>query len=78
MNRYQTSIIWLGLILIALNIIVNLGTFKSVLFGGPSGNGNGNPNGVTPPTKNPTLAPGVMNPIITTPNIQPTPPNQLV
>lgn len=64
MTRYQTSIIWLGLILITLNIIVNLGTFKSVLFGGPGGNGNGSPNPVTPPNRNPPLAPGMINPII--------------
>jgi hypothetical protein len=36
MSKYQTSIIWLGLILIALNVIVNLSEFKSVLFNGPS------------------------------------------
>lgn len=40
MNRYQVNIIWLGLILIALNIIVNLSELKSVIFGGGNGSGN--------------------------------------
>lgn len=77
MNRYQTNIIWLGLILIALNIIVNIGEFKRVLFGGPSGNA-GNSGPVITPPKNPPVAPGPMNPIITSPNIQPTPNQNMV
>lgn len=77
MTRYQTNIIWLGLILIVLNIIVNIGEFKSILFGGPSGNGGNTGSGVTPP-QHPPLAPGPMNPIVTTPNIQPTPSQNLV
>jgi hypothetical protein len=36
MNRYQTNIIWLGLILIALNLVVNLAEVKSVIFNGAS------------------------------------------
>jgi hypothetical protein len=39
MNKYQTNVLWLGLILITLNVIVNIGTFKSVLFSGPSNTG---------------------------------------
>lgn len=77
MTRYQTNIIWLGLILIVLNIIVNLGDVKSVLFGGPSGNGGNNGSGI-PPASHPPVAPGPMNPIVTTPNIQPTPPKNMV
>jgi len=37
MNTYQVNIIWLGLILIVLNLAVNLGEVKSVLFGTSSG-----------------------------------------
>jgi hypothetical protein len=32
MNSYQVNIVWLGLILITLNVVVHLGEFKSVLF----------------------------------------------
>ena len=36
MNKYQQNILWLGLILIALNIVVNIGEFKSVILTGAS------------------------------------------
>lgn len=79
MTRYQTSIIWLGLILIVLNLVVNIGEFKSVIFGGPGGNGGGGNTGPTPnPTNNnPPLAPGPMNPIVGNP-AQPTPTQNMV
>lgn len=32
MNSYQTNIIWLGLILVLLNIVVNATEFKAVIF----------------------------------------------
>lgn len=35
MTRDQETILWLGLILVALNLIVHIGDFKKVLFGGP-------------------------------------------
>lgn len=35
MNKSQTTILWLGLTLVALTVIVNIGDFKSLLFGGP-------------------------------------------
>lgn len=38
MNRYQTSILWLGLILVALNLIVNFAEVKSVITTGASTN----------------------------------------
>lgn len=53
MTRYQNSIIWLGLILIALNVIVNIGSFKAVLFGGPSGNAGASAS-VKPPSNSNT------------------------
>lgn len=79
MTRYQTSIIWLGLILILLNLVANMGEFKSVIFGGPSGNGGNGGTGPTPnpSNNNPPLAPGPMNPIVG-PTTQPTPPKNLV
>jgi len=33
MTRYQSDILWLGLILIALNIVVNISGFKTLIFG---------------------------------------------
>ena len=79
MSRYQTSIIWLGLILITLNLIANISEFKSVIFGGPSGNGS-NPGSVpvpNPASSNPPMAPGPMNPVVGSPS-QPTPPQNMV
>lgn len=35
MNSSQTTILWLGLILVALTVVVNISDFKSLLFGGP-------------------------------------------
>ena len=78
MTRYQTSIIWLGLILVVLNLITNIGEFKSMIFGGPSGNG-GNPGSVpapNPANSNPPQAPGTMNPVVGNPP-QPTPPQNM-
>lgn len=63
MTRDQQSVIWLGLILIALNIIVNLGQFKATIFNkGPAGNPATPSNGPTPGPSTPnTLAPGPLN-----------------
>lgn len=65
MSRYQQNILWLGLILITLNIIVNYNEFKAIIFGGgPSGDAGGTssipaPSNTTPPaTNNPVMAPG--------------------
>jgi hypothetical protein len=62
MSRYQRDIIWIGLILIVLNIIVNIGDVKSIIFGGPSGNAPAKPTGPTPvpstPKPSPAIAPG--------------------
>jgi len=68
MTRDQTSILWLGLILIALNIILNLAEFKSVIFGSgsaapsdnaPSGNSNAP---LAPGAPPPRVAPGQPQP----------------
>lgn len=76
MTRYQSSIIWLGLILIALNVIVEIGQFKSVLFGGPSGNAGGKPSVPTPSNKTPPAAPLAPGQLPVQPN--PTPNANLV
>lgn len=34
MTRQQNTVIWIGLILIAFNIIINVSEFKGILFGG--------------------------------------------
>jgi hypothetical protein len=52
MTRNQTTILWLGLILIGLNLIIRLGDFKAVIFGSPA------PANPAPTTGNPPLAPG--------------------
>lgn len=65
MTRYQVDIIWLGLILVALNIIVNFSQVKSVL----SGSAASAPNASSPSPN--VLAPGQF------PN-QPTPPSAVI
>jgi hypothetical protein len=55
MNSYQTNIIWLGLILIALNLIVHIGEVKSVIFNGATGSGS------SPGSSGNVLAPGPLN-----------------
>lgn len=79
MTRYQSSIIWLGLILIVLNLIAHIGEFKSIIFNGPSGNGGNPGTGPTPnpPSSSPPLSPGPMNPIVGNQS-QPTPPQNMV
>lgn len=74
MTRQQTTVLWLGLILIFLNIVVHIGDVKSVIFkqtSGPAKVTNPPPaqtgNSVSP--GNPPT--GVPNPA---PNAQPTPP----
>lgn len=65
MTRDQQNVIWIGLILIALNIVVNLGQFKATVFGkGPTGDAsNQTPQTLPAPgTSNPPVAPGPMNP----------------
>lgn len=44
MTRDQETILWLGLILVALNVIVHLSDFKAVIFGGPVNAGKGGVN----------------------------------
>lgn len=74
MTRQQNTVLWLGLILIFLNIVVHIGDVKSVIFKQHSGPANiTNPppantgNSINP--QNPPIAPGPLSP-----NAQPTPP----
>lgn len=56
MTRQQTTVLWLGIILIGLNIVVHIADVKAVIFGGKA------PAAKTsspPPTVNPPLAPGL-------------------
>lgn len=82
MTRDQQNIIWLGLILIALNIIVNLADFKTVIFNkdsGPAGNAGASAPVPTPGNSNPPVAPGPMSPIYGNGNQpQNTPPSVMV
>lgn len=44
MTRYQNTVIWLGLVLVAFNIIIHISDVKTLLFGGAvSGKSEGNP-----------------------------------
>jgi len=73
-NKYQQNIIWLGLILIVLNLVVNIGEFKSVLFGTPAGDGStSGGNNLTPTTIQPTQLMSVTHPAQTPAQPQPTP-----
>jgi hypothetical protein len=71
MTRYQNTVIWLGLVLIALNLVIHIADLKHLLFGGTvSGKAEGNPvqapqgqaqtpqqNQVPTPTPNPSPSP---------------------
>ena len=67
MSRQQTTVIWLGLVLIALNLVIHISDLKSMLFGGSTGKTQGNP--VQPPqgqlpTPPHAVAPGPLNGIV--------------
>lgn len=64
MTNHQSTVIWLGLILVTLNLIINAGEIKSVLFGG--GNSSSS-NPVNQPQGNATQTPTPQ------PNPSPTP-----
>ena len=74
MTRQQTTVLWLGLILIFLNIIVHIGDVKGVIFGQKSAN--------PPKTTNPPPAgnagKGVLAPGPLSPSAQPTPAQVMV
>jgi hypothetical protein len=63
MNQQQTTIMWLGIILIALNLVINIGELKSVIFNEPAPSANTKPSG---------------NPATGTSTTQTTPPNTKV
>jgi hypothetical protein len=78
MTKDQQSIIWLGLIVIALNIIVNLSEFKTVLFNkGPAGNAGAATPVPSPGTSKTPAASGVTN-LPSGNNPQQTPPSVMV
>lgn len=65
MSRYQNTILWLGLVLIALNLVIHIADIKALLFGGKvsgktEGNVNQPPQGTTQ-TPNQNLAPGPLD-----------------
>lgn len=67
MTRDQQSVIWIGLILIALNLVVNRAQVKATIFnkGGPTGDASKTTPPSIPPKgpSTPSVAPGPMNPI---------------
>lgn len=66
MTRDQVTVLWLGLIIVALNLIVNLGTVKQVIFGTNTGGLLSAPQGN--PVQNPSQQPATQT---TTPsNVQ--------
>jgi hypothetical protein len=72
MSQHQTTVIWLGLVLIALNLILNLAELKSVIFSGSTGGGSGGgSHGITIPLD--PFLPGPLSPHITIPLVQTTP-----
>lgn len=68
MTNHQSTVIWLGLVLIALNVVVHIADLKTVLFGSGSSSSSSSagqaqssaPSGAstTPPN---VLAPGPLN-----------------
>ena len=65
MTKQQNTVIWLGLVLIALNLVIHISDLKTLLFGGnvsgkTEGNVNQPPQGQsnTPPN---VLAPGPLD-----------------
>jgi hypothetical protein len=64
MTPKQTTVIWLGLVLVGLNLVIHIADIKAVIFGGPAAPAAP----TTQPKPNPPLAPG---PLTTTPpNVQ--------
>lgn len=45
MTRDQTTVIWLGLLLVVLNLVVNIGQVKQIIFGSGS---SSSPSGGSP------------------------------
>ena len=71
MNQYQVNIIWLGLILIALNIIINFSELKSVLGGSATSSSSGSSGSSASQSQQNVIAPGQLNPIITSSQVTP-------
>lgn len=65
MSKAQNTVIWLGLILITLNLLVNIGELKSVLFGGGAST-----TANTTPTNNASTPPQTSTPAQTPPSVQ--------
>jgi hypothetical protein len=61
MTRQQSTVIWLGLILVTLNLIVNIAEVKAVIFGGSAAKPAGKPaagnNAAAVPQPNPAPNP---------------------
>jgi hypothetical protein len=70
MTRAQSTVIWLGLVLVALNIVVHINDVKALIFGGTAASGT--------PTPANTPAGNSVIPSHPSPSPQPTPePNQV-
>jgi hypothetical protein len=64
MTRQQSTVIWLGLVLVAFNLIIHIGEIKSVIFGKGAANTpaaapkqNPGSNAVPNPAPNPSPTP---------------------
>lgn len=54
MNGSQKAVLWIGLILIAFNVVMKWSSVKSVIFGGPSATGGGSSSPASP-SKGPSV-----------------------
>ena len=63
MTRAQSTVIWLGLVLIAFNLIIHIADVKGILFGGTSSNSDSGASGnaATKPTPAPNASPTPAN-----------------
>jgi hypothetical protein len=60
MSKAQSSVIWLGLVLVTLNLIIHIGEIKSVIFGGSGGSASApaqNPGSNATPAPTPNQSP---------------------
>lgn len=61
MTKAQSTVIWLGLVLVAFNLIIHIGEIKSVIFGGaapaPAPAQNPGSNAIPTPTPNQSPTP---------------------
>jgi hypothetical protein len=65
MTKAQSTVIWLGLVLVTLNLIIHIGEIKSVIFGGTSA--------TSTPASTPAQNPGSNATPTPAPNPSPTP-----